>query len=165
MGLPKLDVWFAEADDELPSFSFVISLGFLNTLGGVLTLAEILTGIVTFALAYCSRIYVYQLSHLLVRAEPDPSVLYVIFVSFLYWFVSLLVLTSALVSSTGLLVTSTFFYVLFQAFGHVFYLTGGIALLVLEASQSVAIAAGVFALIGSVLHGLHSVLVYVKRKK
>ncbi|KAG0416475.1 hypothetical protein HPB47_006374, partial [Ixodes persulcatus] len=109
MGLPKLDVWFAEADDELPPFSFVVSLGFLNSLGGVLTIAEILTGVITFALAYCSRIYVYQLSRLVVRAEPDPSVVYVIIVSFLYWFVSLLVLTSALLSSTGLLVTSTFF--------------------------------------------------------
>ncbi|KAM7283887.1 uncharacterized protein LOC115310551 [Ixodes scapularis] len=165
MGLPKLDVWFAEADDELPPFSFVVSLGFLNSLGGVLTIAEILTGVITFALAYCSRIYVYQLSRLVVRAEPDPSVVYVIIVSFLYWFVSLLVLTSALLSSTGLLVTSTFFYVLFQAFGLVFYLSGGISLLALETSQSVAIAAGVFATISAVLHGLHSVLVYMKRKK
>nr|XP_037284220.1 uncharacterized protein LOC119176990 [Rhipicephalus microplus] len=111
MGLPQLDVWFAGADDELPSFSFALSLSFLNSPCGILTIAEIVTGILTFALSYSSR------------------------------------------------------YVLLQAFGLVFYLSGGISLLALEAGQSVAIAAGVFAIISSVLHGLHAVFVYLKRKK
>lgn len=165
MGLPKLDVWFAEPEDDLPSFSFAISLGFISSLGGILTIAEILAGIITFTLAYCGRVYVYELSRLVVRAEPNPGIVYVIFVSFLYWFVSLLVLTSALVSTTGLLVTSTFFYVLFQAFGLAFYMSGGIALLAMDTAQSLAIAAGVFAIISAVLHGLHGTLVYLKRKK
>lgn len=165
MGLPQLDVWFAGADDELPSFSFALSLSFLNSPCGILTIAEIVTGILTFALSYSSRVYVYQLSKLVVRVEPEPSIIYVIFVSFLYWFVSLLVLASSLLSNTGINVTSTLFYVLLQAFGLVFYLSGGISLLALESGQSVAIAAGVFAIISSVLHGLHAVFVYLKRKK
>uniref|UniRef100_G3MSC0 MARVEL domain-containing protein n=2 Tax=Amblyomma TaxID=6942 RepID=G3MSC0_AMBMU len=165
MGLPRLDVWFAGTDDELPSFSFALSLSFLNSPSGVLTVAEIVTGILTFALAYSSRVYVYQLSKLVVRVEPEPSIIYVIFVSFLYWFVSLLVLASALLSNTGINVTSTFFYVLLEAFGFVFYLSGGISLLALEASQSVATAAGVFSIISAVLHGLHALLVYLKKKK
>lgn len=123
------------------------------------------TGIVTFALAYSSRVYVYQLSKLVVRVEPEPSVIYVVFVSFLYWFVSLLVLASALLSNTGINVTSSLFYVLLQAFGAVFYVSGGICLLALESSQSVATAAGVFAIISGVLHGVHALLVYVKKKK
>ncbi|KAH7983484.1 hypothetical protein HPB52_012324 [Rhipicephalus sanguineus] len=151
MGLPRLDVWFAGADDELPSFSFALSLSFLNSPCGILTIAEIasstslhrrVTGILTFALSYSSRVYVYQLSKLVVRVEPEPSIIYVIFVSFLYWFVSLLVLVSSLLSNTGINVTSTLFYVLLQAFGLVFYLSGGISLLALEAGQSVATAAG-----------------------
>ncbi|KAL1439760.1 hypothetical protein MTO96_009615 [Rhipicephalus appendiculatus] len=165
MGLPQLDVWFAGADDELPSFSFALSLSFLNSPCGILTIAEIVTGILTFALSYSSRVYVYQLSKLVVRVEPEPSIIYVIFVSFLYWFVSLLVLASSLLSNTGINVTSTLFYVLLQAFGLVFYLSGGISLLALEAGQSVATAAGVFAVISAVLHGLHAVFVYLKRKK
>ncbi|KAH6947150.1 hypothetical protein HPB50_017223 [Hyalomma asiaticum] len=123
------------------------------------------TGILTFALSYSSRVYVYQLSKLVVRVEPEPSIIYVIFVSFLYWFVSLLVLVSSLLSNTGINVTSTLFYVLLQAFGLVFYLSGGISLLALEAGQSVATAAGVFAVISAVLHGLHALFVYLKRKK
>ncbi|XP_077542860.1 uncharacterized protein LOC144155363 [Haemaphysalis longicornis] len=165
MGLPRLDVWFAGSDDDLPSFSFALSLAFLNSPGGILTIAEIVTGIVTFALAYSSRVYVYQLSKLVVRVEPEPSVIYVVFVSFLYWFVSLLVLASALLSNTGINVTSSLFYVLLQAFGAVFYVSGGICLLALESSQSVATAAGVFAIISGVLHGVHALLVYVKKKK
>lgn len=43
MGLPKLDVWFAEPEDDLPSFSFAISLGFISSLGGILTIAEIVS--------------------------------------------------------------------------------------------------------------------------
>lgn len=59
----------------------------------------------------------------------------------------------------------SFQYVLFQAFGLAFYMSGGIALLAMDTAQSLAIAAGVFAIISAVLHGLHGTLVYLKRKK
>ncbi|XP_064467326.1 uncharacterized protein LOC135378273 isoform X1 [Ornithodoros turicata] len=162
MGMP-LDV-FVKEPDNLPGFSYKVSLAFLNALGGVLTIAEILCGILTFALAYSGRSYHYELSHLVVKVEPSQDVTFMIIVSFLYWFVSALILASALVSNTGIHVTTTFFYLLFQAFGFVFYLCGGVSLMAMEKTQAVLIAAGVFAILSAVLHGCHSLLTYRRKE-
>lgn len=121
---------------------------FLSSIGGLLTLLEMILGIIIFALLH--------------SYQGLTSLLYLYLVSFAYWLLSFFILFSGIISLTGTLLPTTLFFFVFHVFGFILYLAGGIAVLVEVSKYGIArtITSGALALIASICHFVHTAFVY-----
>lgn len=126
-----------------------VNTTFLTSIAGILTLLELVLGIIVFSLCYS---YSYAAGH---------SGLFLLLISFAYWLASFYILVSACLSASGTLLPNTFFYFLFHVFAVPLYAAGGIAVLVVASSyNSGAIAAGAIGLVTALCHIVHVAFIY-----
>lgn len=123
-----------------------VNTTFLTSIAGILTLLELVLGIIVFSLCYN-----YGGGH--------SGGVFLLLISFAYWLVSFYILVSACLSASGTLLPNTFFYFLFHVFAVPLYAAGGIAVLVV-ASTSGAIAAGAIGLVTALCHIVHVAFIY-----
>lgn len=131
-----------------PVVALSVNTAFLTSIGGILTLFELILGIIVFSLCY--QYAGYSSGHFL------------LLISFAYWLISLYILLSAFLSASGTVLPSTFFYFLFHVFGAILYAAGGIAVLahVTKYSSSGTIAAGAMGLVAAICHVVHVAFIY-----
>lgn len=124
-----------------------VNTTFLTSIAGILTLLELVLGIIVFSLCYT-----YGIGH---------SGVFLSLISFAYWLVSFYILLSACLSASGTLLPNTFFYFLFHVFAVPLYAAGGIAVLVVVSSyNSGGIAAGAIGLVTALCHIVHVAFIY-----
>lgn len=128
--------------------SVSLNTTFLTSISGILTIVEMVLGIIVFSLGYHYFLF------------GTPSGFYLTLVSFAYWLICLYFLLSGALSITGSLLPTTFFFFLFHVFGFVLYMAGGIAVLVRGSNYSPAAAMGALGLIASVCHIAHVAFLY-----
>ncbi|XP_064487581.1 uncharacterized protein LOC135399776 [Ornithodoros turicata] len=128
--------------------SISVQRGFISTVTGMLTIVELVLGIITFSLA---------VSYLDTR-----STLFLVLVSFTYWIITFMILASALLSASGTVLPTTQFYLTFHAFGFLFYTCGGLSCAV-QAFWAANIASGVMGLLAGICHLVHVVFAYKKK--
>uniref|UniRef100_A0A023FQK0 Putative conserved plasma membrane protein n=1 Tax=Amblyomma cajennense TaxID=34607 RepID=A0A023FQK0_AMBCJ len=131
-----------------PVVALSVNTTFLSSIGGILTVIELILGIIVFSLCYQ-----YAFGH---------SGIFLLLISFAYWLVSFYILFSAFLSASGTLLPNTFFYFLFHVFGVLLYAAGGIAVLAQlnRFSPSGTIAAGAMGLIAAICHVVHVAFIY-----
>lgn len=122
-----------------------VNTTFLTSIAGILTLLELVLGIIVFSLCY--------------NYGGGHSGVFLLLIAFAYWLVSFYILVSACLSASGTLLPNTFFYFLFHVFAVPLYAAGGIAVLVV-ASTSGAIAAGAIGLVTALCHIVHVAFIY-----
>ncbi|KAL1428864.1 hypothetical protein MTO96_016620 [Rhipicephalus appendiculatus] len=132
-----------------PVVALSVNTAFLTSIGGILTLLELILGIIVFSLCYQ-------------YAGFTSSGIFLLLISFTYWLISLYILLSAFLSMSGTVLPSTFFYFLFHVFGMLLYAAGGIAVLahVSRFSSSGYIASGAMGLIAAICHVVHVAFIY-----
>uniref|UniRef100_A0A1E1WZD1 Putative conserved plasma membrane protein n=1 Tax=Amblyomma aureolatum TaxID=187763 RepID=A0A1E1WZD1_9ACAR len=132
-----------------PVVALSVNTTFLTSIGGILTLLELVLGIIVFSLCYQ-------------YAAGAHSGIFLLLISFAYWLVSLYILLSAFLSASGTLLPNTFFYFLFHVFGAFLSAAGGIAVLaqLSRYSHSGTIAAGAMGLIAAICHVVHVAFIY-----
>ncbi|XP_064467328.1 uncharacterized protein LOC135378274 [Ornithodoros turicata] len=147
----------------MPStLTVAVNTAFLRSVGGMLTFAEMACGVVAFAMAE-------GYGGFNMRE-------FVALISFTYWLISFYILLSGLLSLTGTVLPTTFFFLLFHALGFPLYLAGGIGALTTISwhsdyytygyygyGRAQMITAGVFGLVASVCHLVHTIFVYKGR--
>ncbi|KAH7984361.1 uncharacterized protein LOC119373612 [Rhipicephalus sanguineus] len=131
-----------------PVIALSVNTAFLTSIGGILTLIELILGIIVFSLCY--------------QYPGYSSGTFLLLISFAYWLISLYILLSAFLSMSGTVLPSTFFYFLFHVFGMLLYAAGGIAVLahVTRFSSSGYIASGAMGLIAAICHVVHVAFIY-----
>lgn len=131
-----------------PVVALSVNTAFLTSIGGILTLLELILGIIVFSLCY--------------QYSGYSSSIFLMLISFAYWLISLYILLSAFLSMSGTVLPSTFFYFLFHVFGMLLYAAGGIAVLaeVTRFSSSGYIASGAMGLIAAICHVVHVAFIY-----
>uniref|UniRef100_A0A131XMV0 Putative conserved plasma membrane protein n=1 Tax=Hyalomma excavatum TaxID=257692 RepID=A0A131XMV0_9ACAR len=131
-----------------PVVALSVNTAFLTSIGGILTLIELILGIIVFSLSYQYAAY--------------SSGIFLLLISFAYWLISLYIVLSAFLSASGTVLPSTFFYFLFHVFGVILYAAGGIAVLahVTRFSPSGTIAAGAMGLVAAICHVVHVAFIY-----
>lgn len=136
------------ASGSSPVIALSVNTAFLTSIGGILTLIELILGIIVFSLCYQYTGY--------------SSGIFLLLISFAYWLISLYILLSAFLSMSGTVLPSTFFYFLFHVFGMLLYAAGGIAVLahVTRFSSSGYIASGAMGLIAAICHVVHVAFIY-----
>jgi len=137
-----------------PVYSRIVYRGFLDSVGGGLTLLQLIMGIVVFVLTFILSDKGYSFNYY-------RAIYCLHLTSFAFSLISLLVILAACVSATGTMLPHTLFYVLYHITAFFMYLIPGILVLIdsnRQREQSYLIAAAVIAMVLSCFHLIHGCL-------
>lgn len=132
-----------------------LNTGYLRTINGWLKVAQLLVGLlVLLFLVYYDYTCSYSWAHFLQLT------------SFCFFIVTGLMLGSCVASLSGMTLLTTLFYLNYHIMGFIFYLCGGLAVVVNAPNvhgSSIAIAAGVLGLLNSAFYAIDALFAFKGR--